>query len=225
MTFKQYPILAIALGLSLAGSAAMAASITGLVNTGAGLSADQQDTNYAFAVVAGSATSAGFGYVASDAGYPFPNWLADSSTSHWLTPTTNQGQSYDVGSASGTYTWTLSFDLTGYDASTASFGGRWASDNNSSVYLNGTLLASTPNTEASFAGWTDMGTVSSGFVSGVNTLQFIVTNVAKPPLNPTGLRVEFSGSTVSAVPEPQSYALLLAGLTGVGYVARRRRTS
>ena len=39
----------------------------------------------------------------------------------------------------------------------------------------------------------------------------------------TYLRVIFGASPVTAVPEPETWALMLAGLAGVGTVARRRR--
>jgi hypothetical protein len=219
--FKQYPRFVAAAGLSLASVVASAVPISGLVNTGAGLSAGQQDTNYAFAVNSGSATSNGFSYVAASAGFPFGSWLASNATSTWLTPSANQAQSYDIKSA-GVYTWTLSFNLSGDDASSASFTGRWLSDNSSSMYLNGNLIGSTPNSNASFSSWTSMGTVSTGFVDGLNTLTFVVNNNMAAAPNPTGLRVEFASSNVTPVPEPESYALMLAGLLCVGFVARRR---
>ena len=220
---QQYARLVTALSLSLASLAASAVPITGLVNTGAGSNAGQQDTNYVFAVTSGSATSNGFGYVTANSGFPFTGaWMPNDSASKWLTPSANQGQSYDTTTAAGVYTWTLSFNLTGDDISTASFAGHWMSDNASSLYLNGNLVGSTPNSNASFAGWTDMGTVSSGFVAGINTLTFVVDNNLAPAQNPTGLRVEFTASNVSPVPEPTSYALMLAGLLAVGSVVRRR---
>ncbi|HEY4082402.1 MAG TPA: PEP-CTERM sorting domain-containing protein [Burkholderiaceae bacterium] len=221
---QHFARLVTALSLSVASLAASAVPIAGLVDTGIGAAAGQQDTNYVFAITSGSATSNGFSYVTADGGFPVNGaWMVNDSVSKWLTPSTTQGQSYDTTVAAGVYTWTLSFDLTGEDAGSASFAARWMSDNSSSVYLNGHLLGSTPTSNASFSSWTDMGTVSSGFVAGVNTLTFVVDNNLAPAPNPTGLRVEFSASNVSPVPEPTSYALMLAGLLAVGSVVRRRR--
>ena len=51
-----------------------------------------------------------------------------------------------------------------------------------------------------------------------------MTNWAQNSGNPTGLRVEFDASSVAAaVPEPETYAMLLAGLGMLGLVARRRK--
>ena len=51
---------------------------------------------------------------------------------------------------------------------------------------------------------------------------FVVTNVAQNGGNPTGLRVEFTASNVTPVPEPETYAMLLAGLGLMGVISRRR---
>jgi hypothetical protein len=37
--------------------------------------------------------------------------------------------------------------------------------------------------------------------------------------------VEFGPSSVAAVPEPETYAMLLGGLALVGAIARRRKTA
>ena len=80
-----------------------------------------------------------------------------------------------------------------------------------------------------FNSWTSFSS-NSGFVSGLNTLAFLVANAsfatfAEHPRNPTGLRVEFvlSNVNVAAIPEPEIYAMLAAGLGLMGFVARRRR--
>ena len=45
---------------------------------------------------------------------------------------------------------------------------------------------------------------------------------------PTGLRVEYTNSyaspTMDAIPEPETYTLMLAGLAVLSLVARRRNT-
>jgi len=189
---------------------AHAASISGLVNTGGSFASGAQDTNY---VLNGSS----FGYVSSNGTFPLAgNWIPNTSTSKWITPTASQGQSFDP-SANGTYSWKLSFDLTGFDANTASFSGQFAADNKAIVKLNGVQVGSANG----FGSFYSFG-ANSGFSSGANTLEFVVTNLAQNSGNPTGLRVEFLQSNVTPVPEPETYAMLLAGLGLMGVISRRR---
>lgn len=193
--------------------------IAGLVNTGDGVSGGQQDFNYSFEVVQGSAPAGnGFGFVPSGSDYPAGIWLASDASSQWLTPTASGWQSYDP-TAAGEYRWTLQFDLRGFDAASATLSGRFMADNQAEVRLNqGAVLASSN----SFATWTAFG-AGSGFDAGLNSLEFIVTNAAQNGGNPTGLRVEFLASHVSAVPEPDAWALLAIGLLAVGVVVNRRQ--
>lgn len=188
---------------------AHADTITGLVNTGTGASGTA-DTNY---VLNGNTT----GYVTQNNVWPIGPWLANSATSKWITPTKNQAQSFDA-TANGTYIWNLTFDLSGYNPATASFSGRFAADNSATVSLNGTQIG----TSAGFGSFSSFA-ASSGFGSGLNTLSFVVTNLKQNGGNPTGLRAEFLASSVTAVPEPETYAMLLAGLALMGAVARRRK--
>ena len=225
-------------GLVAAASSASAQTgpIVGQYNTGSTVnvgapvigSTGQQGVNYK---VTGPATTpltacpAGFGggncaFIAGDGAYPLQsNWLPNSAStvSKWITPTANQGATFDT-VVNGLYTYTLSFNLTGFFPNTASLAGRFLTDNTGTVALNGNLLPAVSN---SFTAWTPFS-VSTGFVSGINTLTFGVTNLATPLQNPTGLRVEFTSSQVTAVPEPSALLLSLAGLAMVGGLAKRR---
>jgi hypothetical protein len=224
--------LLIASGLALTAMSASAAGIEGLYNTGEGFSAGQIDTHYTFASISGTATGTdGFGVVTKNGAYPFPYWQANSEVSSWLAPTANAGQSYD-GSKNGVYKWTLTFDLTGYDIESAFFSGKWWADDTGYIQLNG----STISTGAGYRSATSFA-ASAGFVEGINTLDFYVTNLARATGNPTGIRVEFGESFAEEliveqppvipspsvpVPEPETYAMLLAGLAMIGAIARRR---
>jgi hypothetical protein len=207
-------------------STANAASITGLANTGVG-AGGAKDTNYTLTAVSDPWIGTTTPVITLDNTWPVNPWMANSATSKWITPTASQGQSFDAWNT-GTYTYSLSFDLTGYNASTASFSGRVAADNTVKVLLNNVEIGSGNG----FTDWSSFSTASitgasatSAFLSGANQLDFVVTNWAQNGGNPTGLRVEFDASSVAAVPEPETYGMLLAGLALVGAVARRRQRS
>jgi hypothetical protein len=199
-------------------TSAHAASITGLKNTGLGASGSG-DSNYKLTAASSDTTiTSTVPVISYDSQWPINPWLANSSSSKWITPTASQGQSFDASSA-GTYTYTLSFDLTGYNAASAAFTGRLAADNSVTIKLNNTVIG----TATGFSDWTNFS-ADSGFVSGTNKLDFVVSNWAQNSGNPTGLRVEFATSSVmAAVPEPETYAMLLGGLAMLGAVARRRK--
>jgi hypothetical protein len=216
--------LVLASGLAFAASGAFAALdvpwINGLENTGSGFEAGAIDTRYSFTALSGTAVgTGGHGVVTTGSGFPFSAWIANEWDSSWLTPSANAAQSYDS-ATTGLYKWSISFDLTGHDPASAGFSGRWAADNNGYVVFNGNTIS----TGASYSSWTSFA-ATTGFVAGVNTIDFYVSNLAQNGGNPTGVRVEFLDSYASVaapVPEPESYALILAGLIVVGAVAKRR---
>ena len=144
-------------------------------------------------------------------GYPIGPWLGDNSLSSWIGPNTG-----DLVGPGGLFTYQTTFDLSGLDHTTASILGRWATDDQGiDILINGTA---TGNTSASFGVFTDF-TINSGFIAGVNTLDFVVTNGH----GPTGLRVEITNANAVAVDEPYALALLGLGLLGVG-INRHKKT-
>src|SRR5207249_2044082 len=87
------------------------------------------------------------------------------------------------------------FDLTGFTPTTAVLTGQFAADNSVTIKLNGNTVGPTA---PAFDTWTSF-TINTGFVSGINTLDFIVNNVS----GPTGLRVDISGTaSPSGAPPP-----------------------
>jgi hypothetical protein len=102
--------------------------------------------------------------------------------------------------------------------STAALSGIWAMDDYSgtgNILLNG---VTTSNPNPNWNAWLPF-TINSGFVAGVNTLDFVVHNTD----GTTGLRVEMSGTAnaANAVPEPASLVLLAAGLAALMGLRRR----
>jgi hypothetical protein len=63
---------------------------------------------------------------------PNPGWVVAPAGSAWIGPASGT-----VSHPLGLYVYSLSFDLTGIDISTLSISGRYTSDNNGEIFLNG----------------------------------------------------------------------------------------
>ena len=121
---------------------------------------------------------------------PIPPWVSGGPSSKWIAPraATNSGNSL------GNYDYRTTFSLTGMDPDTVALSGSVAADDHVTIYLNGTQMAAM-NFEA-YAGWSAFA-ISSGFVAGTNTLDFVVNNAGSSS-NPTGLNVQISGTAQPA---------------------------
>jgi hypothetical protein len=186
---------------------ARAASVPGLFNTGvedtgAVLPAGATDPHYALTSPASGAEV--FSSVPSA-------WMIPPAGARWIGPLDG-----NQGAAVGSYSYTLTFDLTGLDPVTTVITGALASDNNARILLNGIEIGFS-NDSAQFRRLTEF-TLETGFQPGLNTLEFLVLNNPGTGQNPSGLLV----AELAVVPEPLPGALLaMDGVVGVWLWWRR----
>lgn len=124
----------------------------------------------------------------------------------------------------GNYTYRTTFSLAPTDLSTTMITGQWAADDAGiDVLINGQTTGITTGTNRYMA-FTPF-TINSGFVAGVNTVDFRISN----QIGFTGLRVEFTAAGTDApapgapIPEPMSLVLVGSGLIGLLSAHRLRR--
>ncbi len=177
-------------------------SIPGLFGTGVSaagtvLADGAVDPHYALTASGDPQFPPGSTFVVNSTVYPVVGaWAADSATSKWIS--VQSGNSADAQPTNFAYTTT--FTLANVDPTTASIKGTWGCDNSCSITLNGTLIALTSPSFATLEAFTIP--LGSPFVSGTNTLTFIVTN-APAGANPTGLRVDGIVGTAGCAQDAQ----------------------
>ncbi|HLJ55541.1 MAG TPA: hypothetical protein VKT77_10930 [Chthonomonadaceae bacterium] len=155
--------------------------ISNLFNTGvdgAGALLTQGSTDSHWSIMSGPQTGAL--YVPP----PNPAWFARTSNSQWISPSVVQSGAVPA----GTYQYRTTFTVTGPALSGLSIAVGCATDDAiSDVRLNGTSVATNLG-GSSF--WTTFN-ITSGFVTGSNTLDFYVSNVGSTS---SGLQVQMTGS-------------------------------
>lgn len=196
--FRMSTALASWVAFSFA-SGSFAAPVPGLFNTG---------VNGAGAPLADGAVDPHYTLVSSaDPNYPGPSayasnpipsgfWVANSATSRWIGPAVNEG--YPSGAPAhpaGTYAFRLVVDLNGFDPGTVEIHGTWAADNGGSIRLNGNATGLAVGGYATLVPFS----ITSGFVTGMNMLDFVVTNAPSGGANPTGVRVNGLAGSGNAV--------------------------
>jgi hypothetical protein len=218
--------LLLALALAATASTAHAGPVTGLYNTGvdaAGITLANglADTHYTLTTRPAAAGSGSTTFVVNPGGFPVPPWFPNDAVgtaggSMWIsgprTPT--------VAEPNGLYIYHTTFTIAaGIDPNSVRISGSLSADDQVAVALNGNANIVVPYTPDQGYGALYAFTISSGFRTGSNELNFLVQNTHE---SVEGLRV--AGLTSSAVPEPASLAMTGVGIVAslVGYRIRRR---
>jgi hypothetical protein len=215
---RPLPILSI-LGALLAPLPALADPIalfgTGVTAGGAPLPAGSVDPHYTSLTMAPGLTTSNY-LAAYNGGTPV--------TDPTYVPTTNYWGGLNVISASqsgvpGTvsnqaFTYRTTFDLTGFTLASVVIDLNYYTDDQGEIALNGILIPST------FTNGSATASLTSGFVSGINTLDFVTFNQG----GPGGVFVSIQDATAD-VPEPASLVLLSICLVGLGLVRQRNVAS
>jgi hypothetical protein len=155
---------------------------TGVDNAGVSLPSGSVDPHWRITASIDPGFPGPDALVLNDSGFPIPPWLANDEISKWIAPRADQSS----GNLEGDYTYQTTFDATGFDPATIRVAGEWATDNTGTdILVNGVSTGQRNNGQ--FVVWTPFQ-ITSGFVAGVNALDFKVNN-APSGVNPTGFRV------------------------------------
>jgi hypothetical protein len=207
----------------MTGAAVQAVTVPGVYSTGFGaggasLAAGNgvADANYRLTATTSATQPVGTQAVTF---YNF-NYAADTATSRWISYTADTSQmGYNAN-----FTFTTTFDLTGFNAATARLSGFVGADNEATVLLNGVAIGGVYGyRRETFTSLTAFSTLDPAlFVSGVNRLDVVLHNIDLI----AAVRIDQLTLTADAgaVPEPTTWAMMVLGFGTIGGAMRRRQT-
>jgi len=185
---------------------------TGVDNSGTPLSGGSADPHYTDTYLGPPSGSTNPAVVMTNENNFVGGW-AQASDAKWINCIDSfYGYSY------GSYDYRITFDLTGYDPSTATLSGKWTCDDDGSINLNGVATG----ISLGYGSWGSLYnfTINSGFVAGTNTLDFLIVEGT----GIDGLLVSDSSLMATTVPIPAALPIFGSGLVGL-LVWRRFRKS
>jgi hypothetical protein len=159
--------------------------------------------------------------------YPVPVFVPNGPVSSWISAIGNNGI------VPGRYVYRTQFLIDSADPCTARLEGNWMlNTTGDDILLNGRSTGITNKSELPYK-VAESFTIAKGFVAGLNTLDFVVTNTGVTPPNLsasyTGLRVQLRGvgqalpaGVPQIVTQPQSRTVRQGGKTSLSVVARGR---
>lgn len=152
------------------------------VSTAYGLALGNTDPNWTCVDPNGRSTST---VVKTDDQY----WIQFSKWANWISPTTPSNGVNPI----GLYTYTTTFELDAFDPAKYMLAANVVSDDLlQSISVNGkTVPPAQPCYTTNYLNCTTRYDFSGSFVTGKNTLKFVVNNIDTKDSNPTGLYVEF----------------------------------
>jgi len=153
----------------------------------------------------------------------YGNWSdISSSNSSWIAPFPNSASGNGLVSPGVPYSYTYSFDLSGYNLSTAVFSGmKFSIDDGGTVFLNGNNLSQQSWGGGSYY-FQDFSVPISDLVAGPNTLTVVEVSGTDNYLE--AMRLEGTLQiNQSTVPEPCAMLLFGSGLVGLAAYRKKFR--